>query len=89
MEPWRSRQRRVWAGFKIEPLFFQVMQAKEPGYSGEARPLQRLDLAGESVTSCLAFVGVFGSYWIITYVCGLPRSQNMVSWRVALRLCHG
>jgi hypothetical protein len=46
----------MWAGFKNGPLFFQVRQVKELGYSWETSPLQ-VDLAGKAVGLWLAFVG--------------------------------
>lgn len=98
MEPGRSRwQRRVWAGFKNGPLFFQVRQVKELGYSWETSLLQ-VDLAGEAVGLWLAFVGVWwGSHWIRLHVSfGLPLcvrdhdqvTHSTVAWRVAFSLCH-
>lgn len=58
VEPWRSRwQRRLWAGCKIGPLFFQAMQVKESGCLGEASPAETGP--GWAFMVCFCFVVAF------------------------------
>ena len=91
VEPGRSRwKRRVWDGFKNGPLFFQVRQVKEPGYSvGNESPAGGLGWGGCGLVAGLVGLLKMAILDQVTYVCGFPRTHSMVAWRAAFSLCHG